>query len=251
MANKVGRPSKADIAKREREARKENEENGKYHPHSITGMMEGTPEQILMFMLNNSGLSKEKFKRMTGYTWESALKALEGVSLAIKTLRLMGYKLVAIPVANYDLSDTESFQFILESDKMTILDEIGEEVVNFKPMSMEELKSYGVEFAERVRTQNLIYEKMSDEDVIAEYGLLRSIEGWKFRPSPKKRKYYTGGSEIRTYSKRQNEIREREYRLRGRPKAQETYKPIITLRKDNETTDPVEADMFYGRKENE
>lgn len=246
MANKVGRPKKNAV----KEPKELKEENGIYHPQSVIGMMEGTPEQILMFMLNNSGISKEKFKRMTGYTWESALNALESVSLVIKTLRLMGYKLVAIPVANYMLSDVESFQFILESDKMSLLDEIGEEVVNFKPMSMEELKSFGVEFADRIRTQNLIYEKMTDEDVIAEYGLLRSVEGWKFRPSPKKRKYFTG-TEVRTYSKRQNAIREREYRLRGRPKAKETYKPIITMRESNETTDRVESDMFYGRKENE
>ena len=248
-AKKRGRPSKADIAKRESEEKKKakQEEVMPYHPKNIVGMMEGTADEILAFMLNNSGLDKEKYRAMMGITWETALKSLEGVETILRTLRMLGYKMVAIPVANYMLSDVEAYQFIAQSDKITALDEIEVETVNFKPMSMAELRAYGIEFAKRTSLQQLIYEKAQDEDAIAESGLIRSIEGWKFRPSPKKRKYYCQPRKVDPQSLHQVKLREKEYRRNGRPKAKEPDRDRLIIRTNISEADRLESDMFYGK----
>ena len=237
-----------------------------YHPEEPRSTLEGTAKEILAFMLNNSGLTREQYKAMTGGTWAYTLELLESVDRIILTLKLMGYKLMAIPIANYMLSDVESYHFIAEKEKKAALDELEDNVVNFRPMTMNELKAFGVTFAKQTQMRALIYERAGDEEAIAKAGLERSKEGWKFTPYTAKQfkkmreQAYKElhpyipvppGCPTKSYSKRQQKIREQVYKKEGRPMAKETEKPVITMNRFVGETDNAETDMFFGKKPNE
>lgn len=239
-----------------------------YHPEEPRSTLEGTASEILAFMLNNSGLTKEQYRAMSGGTWDRTLELLESVDRIILTLKLLGYKLMAIPVANYMLSDVESYHFIPNKEKHAALDELSENIVNFRPMSMNELKAFGVTFAKQTQMRALIYERAGDEEAIAKAGLARSREGWKFSPYSQKqinkikKKAYneahpyipispTAGKPPKTYSKKEIKYREKVFKKEGRPKAKNTETPIVTVKQFVSETDCAEPDMFFGNKPNE
>jgi hypothetical protein len=85
------------------------------------------------------------------------------------------------------------------------------ELVNFKPMSMAELKQFGVEFVKQTLRQETIYKRSLDEEAITTSGLIRSTENWNFRPisynvpAQKKRKV---GRPVNPNSERQLKMRQ-------------------------------------------
>ena len=157
-----------------------------YHPEQVTTTMEGTGQEILAFMLNNSGITETEYKEMTKTQWTTIRDRLT-INDVIQTLKLFGYKLIAIPVGNYMLSKTESYQFVLPEDKIRSIDRAKGEFVNFKPITPQELKSYGVNIARQNKMHAAIFSASLMSDKVSEGNLKRANEMWAFKVTePKK-----------------------------------------------------------------
>lgn len=136
----------------------------KYHPEMVGRMLEGTPREILSFMLNNSGLTRAEFETKSGISWE-VLRASLTMKNVMATLKLLGYKLIAIPEANYMLSNVESYQFRAAEERVTVMDDT--QKVDFKPLTMEELKQFGVELISRDEMKARIFAATNDDEALS------------------------------------------------------------------------------------
>lgn len=164
----------------------ERDEERVFQPERITTTMEGTGQEILAFMLNNSGITETEYKEMTRRQWTTIRDKLN-LNDVIQTLKVFGYKLIAIPNANYMLSKVESYQFVLPEDKIRSLDRAKGEVVNFKPITAEELASYGINIERRNKMHAAIFAASLLSDKVDEANLKRPNEFWAYKvDEPKK-----------------------------------------------------------------
>ena len=157
-----------------------------YQPEKITTTMEGTAQELLAFMLTNSGITETEYHEMTRRQW-STIRDKLNINDVIQTLKVFGYKLIAIPNANYMLSKVESYQFVLPEDKIRPLDRAKGEIVPFKPITPEELAKYGITLARQKKMQNAIFAASLDSDKVNRSNLKRANEIWAFKVNePKK-----------------------------------------------------------------